>query len=125
MVRYYFDSYAIIEFINGNKDYESYIYAGVVMTHLNLVECYSSWVQEMGEELAEHYFRFFKPFCISILDEDIKNGVKFRIYLKSKNKRYKPSFTDCIGYVIALRLGIKFLTGDNAFQGLENVEFVK
>ena len=33
--------------------------------------------------------------------------------------------TDCIGYIIAKRLGMKFLTGDKEFEGFENVEFVK
>ena len=35
------------------------------------------------------------------------------------------SYADCIGYVIARREGMKFLTGDAAFKRLENVEFVR
>ncbi len=33
--------------------------------------------------------------------------------------------TDCIGYIFAKQLGIKFLTGDKEFENLDNVEFVK
>ena len=33
--------------------------------------------------------------------------------------------TDCIGYILAKNIGIKFLTGDKEFENLDNVEFVK
>ena len=32
---------------------------------------------------------------------------------------------DCIGYILAKRLSIKFLTGDKEFEKLDDVEFVK
>ena len=35
------------------------------------------------------------------------------------------SYTDAVGYVMSKSLGLKFLTGDEAFKNLENVEFVK
>ncbi len=34
-------------------------------------------------------------------------------------------YIDCIGYVIARRMGVLFLTGDKEFEGLESAEFVK
>ena len=42
-----------------------------------------------------------------------------------KNKTKKMSMTDCISYIMAGNLGIKFLTGDKEFKGMEGVEFVK
>jgi len=33
--------------------------------------------------------------------------------------------TDCIGYVIAERNKMRFLTGDEKFKNKKNVEFVK
>ena len=42
---------------------------------------------------------------------------------KIKNKRL--SIPDAIGYIISKKLGVKFLTGDNDFKNLSNVEFVK
>lgn len=35
------------------------------------------------------------------------------------------SYADSVNYIAAKRLGIKLLTGDRAFTGMENVEFVK
>jgi len=41
------------------------------------------------------------------------------------NKNKNISITDCISYIQSKELGIKFLTGDNEFEYMENVEFVK
>jgi uncharacterized protein len=42
-----------------------------------------------------------------------------------KTKHRKLSIPDAIGYTIAKRLEIKFLTGDEDFKNYDNVEFVK
>jgi predicted nucleic acid-binding protein len=42
-----------------------------------------------------------------------------------KKEKKNLSYVDALGYIIAGKLGIKFLTGDNAFGGMENVEYVK
>ena len=42
-----------------------------------------------------------------------------------KTTHRKLSIPDAIGYTVARRLNIKFLTGDKDFEGMENVEFVK
>ncbi|MBS3150934.1 type II toxin-antitoxin system VapC family toxin [Candidatus Woesearchaeota archaeon] len=125
MVGYYFDSYALIELTKGSENYKPYIYTEGIFTFLNLIECYHSWFSELGEEKANFYFSLFKKYCVPVVDDDIKKGVKLRIQMRNQDKFQKPSFADCIGYVIALRFGVKFLTGDNAFKNMENVEFVK
>jgi len=33
--------------------------------------------------------------------------------------------TDSIGYILSIKIGVKFLTGDKEFEDLEKVEFVK
>jgi len=35
------------------------------------------------------------------------------------------SYAGALGYVIAKRMRVRFLTGDDTFDGVENVEFVK
>ncbi len=55
--------------------------------------------------------------------EDLVNASKLR--LKARQEERNLSLINCLGYVIARRLGIKFLTGDREFKGHENVEFVK
>ena len=56
---------------------------------------------------------------------DIIEDVKETTRLKIKYAKRKLSIPDSMGYVIAKRLGIKFLTGDAKFEDLENAEFVK
>ena len=51
----------------------------------------------------------------------IKEANEFRLLNKSR----KLSYADCIGYIIARRYGLKFLTGDKQFSDMPNVEFVK
>ena len=125
MVAYFFDTYALIEIEKGNKNYKPYMKAEIITTKLNLIEFYNSLLVDFNEEVADRKFEVYVDNCVLVMDEDIKNGVKFRMQMRNKNKLYKPSFVDCIGYVIALRFAVKFLTGDNAFKDLDNVEFVK
>ena len=121
MTNLFFDTYAFLEILRGSKSYEKYWEAGIVTTKLNLFELYSKILRESGEEEAEvifdKYYRFVKDFG----KEVIKEAAKLKILL---NKR-DVSMTDCIGYVFAQHLGIKFLTGDSAFEELDGVEFVK
>jgi predicted nucleic acid-binding protein len=48
-----------------------------------------------------------------------------RFRLKMKRGKKNLSYVDALGYIIAEKLGVKFLTGDNAFDGMDNVEYVK
>lgn len=125
MVVYFFDTYALIEIEKGNENYKSYKEADVITTKLNLMEFYGSLLNDLKEDIAEEVFEYYSAFCISISDDILKEAVKFRLELKKEDAKRNFSYVDCIGYVIACRLGIKFLTGDEEFRNLENVEFVK
>jgi len=108
-----------MEIINGNQNYLAYTNCGIVLTKLNLIELYYSLMRDFDETIAEKYFNYFKVYCMDIEDIDIKCIAK----LKLSNKQL--SYCDALGYTIALRLGIKFLTGDKEFRTMDNVEFVK
>ena len=60
---------------------------------------------------------------MNLSDDDIKHGMRFRLEMKLKKKNL--SYVDALGYIIAKKNKIKFLTGNNEFKNLENVEFVK
>ena len=61
-------------------------------------------------------------FSFSEVNENIaKEAAKFR---KANYKR-ELSYIDCIGYALSKSMGFKFLTGDDFFEKMENVEFVK
>jgi len=61
----------------------------------------------------------FLSFQTEVSFDDIKNAMSFKIKHKSL------SIPDVVGYMVALRLQVKFLTGDEGFRNLPQVEFVK
>lgn len=119
--KYFFDSYAFFEIIKGNKNYSNYIQVSIVTTKLNLMELYYWLLMRKGKEIAEKYYQKLLPFCYEITNEIIKSACEFRLAHKEK----ELSFVDCIGYITAKNIGIKFLTGDDGFKNINNVEFVK
>lgn len=120
-MRYFFDSYAIVEIIKGNPRYARYIQDEVVLTIFNLAEIYWAAINRLGEKEAEEIYAQYKLSLTEIPDEILKESIKFRKEHKIKNL----SYTDCIGYVYSIKNGIKFLTGDKEFEGMNNVEFVQ
>jgi predicted nucleic acid-binding protein len=123
--KYFLDTYALMEYFGGNKAYLKYFSSTSEFktSILNLMELYYHILRDAGEVIAEDSFTHFKHFSLSLTDEDVKNGMKLRLRLKSK--RLDISYTDAVGYSIAQRLGARFLTGDQAFKNLSNVEFVR
>ena len=74
-----------------------------------------------GKSVADTYYDTYLPYARDITDEDLKDASAFRLKMKLK----KMSYIDCIGYVIAQKLQIPFLTGDKAFEDMPGVEFVR
>ena len=122
MSEHYFDTYALIEIIYANPNYNKF--SGSIAfctTRLNLMELYYGLLRKYDKKTAELYYDRFLPFCHEITDEIIKEAVEFRFL----RKQQKLSYVDCIGYIMAKQRGIPFLTGDKEFEHLPGVEFVK
>ena len=118
---YVFDTYAIIKIIKGNKNYNPYLNSKVIITSFILAElCYSS-IKLYGSKKAYEYVDQYSKFVQNIDKDLIKETMNFR-YLNIKKKL---STADCVGYILAKNLNLKFLTGDKEFKDLPNVEFVK
>ncbi len=118
----FFDSYALYEIIEGDPNYKEYTNnIALVTTKLNIMELHYGLLLKHGKEIADKYYDIFIVFAIEINDETIKKANE----LKAIFKKRKLSYVDCIGYIIAKSRNIKFLTGDQQFFGLDNVEFVK
>ena len=65
----------------------------------------------------------FKIEVVPAEDSDYLNASEFRLSTNRTGK--KLSLVDALGYSYSRKLGIKFLTGDKEFSGMENVEYVK
>ena len=122
-MKYFLDTYALIEIFLQNPQYRHFtvdpIEAGT--TIFNLMELHFYYLKNFGNDEAEKVYNLAKPLLIMTDDSIIQSANRF----KFANLKKRLSFTDCIGYIIALKLNLKFVTGDYAFKGMENVEFVK
>lgn len=121
-VRYFFDSYAVIEILNNNPNYTRFKSFPIIFSIQNLAEIY--WHCITTKELesnAEDIFSKFRRCVVEVDDETLKEAIKFR----KEQKKQNLSYADCIGYIYAKRNNLKFLTGDKEFEKLPFVEFVK
>lgn len=116
----FFDAYAIIEVINGNKNYQKYIDLTFVTNTLHLSELFYFLLRETDFEFANKIISDLDFEFIEITDEIAIGAAIF----KYKNKSKEFSYADCIGYISAIKNNLKFLTGDKDFKNLANVEFV-
>ncbi|MBI2183857.1 MAG: PIN domain-containing protein [Thaumarchaeota archaeon] len=123
MARYFLDTYGIVEMLKGNPNYEGYAGVELATSEFNLLEVAYALVRDFNETKALEVLRKLKSFvALQVASEDdYVRAAKMRLEKRSSNL----SLIDCLGYVMALRLGVKFLTGDRQFQELENVEYVR
>ncbi len=116
---YFLDAYALMEILRQNPVFKPFAHVKFVTTKLNLFEVYRKLLINYGEETAgpflENYYPHARP-----LDRKM---LRTAVHLKLQKKRL--TVNDCIGYALARRLNIPFLTGDSAFQDMEGVEYVK
>lgn len=115
---YFFDTYAFFEVLRGNPSYARYPSAHAATTLFNLAEFNFACKREKRPD-ADAATRKLATFLVPVHVEDICNAMDLRMV------RRELSIPDAIGYSVAGRLGIKFLTGDKAFEKMPNVEFVK
>ncbi len=119
---FFYDSYAIIEYINNNPTYRKYFedHTGI-LTMLNLLEVYYAVLKETGKEKADIVLETLYSFIVEPSKETISNAMVFRFQQKKKDL----SYADCLGYMVALERGIPFLTGDRQFEHFEHVAFMR
>jgi len=117
----FFDTYAFFEILKGNPNYSKYSSYKIITTKLNLFELYLGLLRDVDEEKAELEFERYYGFIVNFDGEVLKEAARLKMKLNKRN----VSMVDCIGYSLARQLGIKFLTGDKEFEGMDNVEFCK
>lgn len=121
MVKYFLDTYALIELIKGNPKFVSYIDKDTVTSLFNLYEFYVYLLKNESEDVAKEYYYEFKRMCVEITDKHIFLSGKFKL----ANIKTNISYVDSLGYVFAKEEGMKFVTGDKEFKNMENVEFIQ
>jgi len=118
---YFWDTYAVIESLEGNSNYKKYFKEKIVITVFNLVEIYYYALREYSELEANEIYERYKLHVVKISESILKQAMAFRKEYKKKDF----SYADCVGYIYSLKNKVKFLTGDEGFRGMKNVAFVK
>ena len=125
MTRYYADTYALVEILRGNPAYERCAGEELVTSEFNLLELAYALTRDYGREKTVEILRIVRASVAVIkpTNEDYVEASALRI--KSKKQGKNLSLIDVLGYVLAKRLKIPFLTGDREFKDLNRVEYVK
>ena len=118
--KYFFDTYAIIEILNDNPSYTRYKEISMITGLLNLGELVY-WMLKDHKKIKANLVNELKKSMLNVEFEDIIEGMKF----KYQHMKKKFSFVDCVGYMMASRRDLIFVTGDEGFRDMPNVEFVK
>ncbi len=122
--RYFYDSYAVMAYLSDNPNYRAFFEENDgVLTKLNLIEISYRTMELHGEEAAAQVAKLFAKYVVDFGVADIVGSMKLRLKLKRKGRNI--SYADAVGYYLALKNKLKFLTGDREFEDLENVEYVK
>jgi uncharacterized protein len=125
MARFFGDTYALIELLKGNPNYEAYSRSDLVSTEFNILELTYALFRDLGRDEASNVVNAIRLKIEVMLTEnsDYLNASEFRLSANRTGKKF--SLVDALGYSYSRKLGIKFLTGDREFSGMDNVEYVK
>ena len=122
MTRYFYDSYAVLAYLSDDLNYRNYFEENTgVLTKVNLMEICYKILTVHGVRAAKRVLDAFSKYQIDFNLSDIIGSMKLRSTLKGRG--LDVSYADALGYYLASKMRIKFLTGDKVFRGLANVEF--
>jgi uncharacterized protein len=122
--QFLYDSYAVMAYLSDNPNYRSYFEeSNGYLTKLNLMEISYRTLELHGAKAATEVVNLFAKYTFDFGASDIVGSTKLRLKLKKEDRNI--SYADALGYFLALKNKLMFLTGDREFEGLENVEFIK
>lgn len=118
---YFFGTYALVEIANGNEKYKKFESESMIVSILNIGELYLVNLREFDKEHALNLTNRFRFQLLEITKDVMIDAMDF----KNRYNKREYSWADCIGYALSKKHNLKFLTGDEQFENMENVEFVK
>ena len=118
------DTYALVEILKGNPNYEDYSGRSLITTEFNIFELVYALYRDFGDGAINILRLVRDEIAIEHIEDcDYVEASKMRLFTNKEGKNL--SLIDCLGYSCAKRLEIKFFTGDKEFEYIENVEYVK
>ena len=95
----------------------------VVTTALNVLEVYATLLRRIEREEARSRAIPFLKLVADVPPEVALRAAEFRTEMRRLHR--DCSYIDAWGYAAAEQARIPFLTGDPAFRGIENVQYVR
>jgi predicted nucleic acid-binding protein len=121
MVRFFYDSYSVLAYLSDSPGYAIYFEKNTgFLTRLNLMEICYAILRRHGPKAAHQVLEAYSTYEIEFSLSDVESAMKLRHELRS----LELSYTDALGYYISKKEGLRFLTGDKAFKGLPDVEYL-
>lgn len=115
------DTYALVEFSDGNPKFSTLMKEEFVITDPTMAEFYLVIKKKHNDETANYWHRKLAPFCKPVARQTLINALIFR----EENKAEEMSVFDAVGYIFARENRHAFVTGDKAFRNREGVLFIQ
>lgn len=118
--RYFYDSWAILEYLNTGRLAAYFRSARGVTTWLQVMEVYYALLRDgKPESDAKDLIAALQPHVIDFSFDDVLGAMGVRIQMV--RKRRNLSYVDAIGYYVARKRRLLFLTRDPGLRGLPGV----
>lgn len=117
--KYFFDAYALLRVRAGHPAFERFSTEPVITDRGHLYEFARVMLDRAPAREVRASLRALRANVVEPNDDDLVEAAKL------KRGHARMSAQDALGYVLARREGLRFLTGDTAFQKMAGVEFVK
>src|SRR5262245_55763077 len=115
MTRFFYDSYSVIAYLGDKPGYSAYFEKSTgILTRLNLMEVYNAVLRAHGEKAAHEVLEAYSTYEIEFSLADVEGAMKLRYKLPN----LELSYADALGYYISKKEGLRFLTGNRAFEDL-------
>jgi predicted nucleic acid-binding protein len=116
-----FDTYALVAMLHGNPAYAKYVHEDFFIPDTTLAEFSRVLLKAKSREIYDIWVSQLEPYARPVDLDLLLNAMEFR----NSHPKKDFSFFDAVGFASAIRERCPFVTGDEAFKGMENVEFVK
>ena len=87
-----FDTYAIVEILNGSKNYDMYLDDEIIINDFIFAELCYNLIKEKGLEKSNLVLGKYSRFILKVDSSIIKNAMAFR----HANRKKDVSMADCI-----------------------------
>lgn len=119
-MQYFFDTYALVARQLGVDSYARFESVPVFCHSMNVLEFVARILRHGDESLARSQVQAIDPNLVEATTDDLFEVARFY----RAHRKANISYIDALGYTLSQRHGMRFLTGDKAFKGMDGVEYV-